>query len=504
MHYVSLIVEFLRGRPTLVFWGAALSQAALWVIFPWLFFSAPPGDVPVLLAVGHELRLGSYLGAPLAFWFGELAFRIAGEFGLYVLAQACVVTAFWAVFDLGRMIVGTRHAALAVLLMTGIAAFSLPSVEFGPAVLAMPLWALALNYYWRASGDDGRGYWYLLALDLGLLLLTTYAGVILLALLLVYSLAIQRGRQAFAEAEPWLAALLLLIVVFPHGVWLTDRWPAVLPTLVGARSGDWWTASATRFVSTIVVVHLGLVLLTVMASRWRAPRNERVPAIDRNPAPRTARYFVYFFALAPALAAVALLAGLGHVAPLERVAPFIVLSGLLVITLAGDRVLIYRERIVSFSWLGLLVVPPVLTVLSLILLPWIAASDLQAAQPGATMGRFFADSFQRRTGKPLSIVAGDDHLASLIALAAPSRPTVYFDRRPEHSPWVNADLIRRNGAVLVWRASESDATPPAALKAQFPELSPEVPRAFARAVQGRLPLIRIGWAMIRPQAEPAK
>jgi hypothetical protein len=27
-----------------------------------------------------------------------------------------------------------------------------------------------------------------------------------------------------------------------------------------------------------------------------------------------------------------------------------------------------------------------------------------------------------------------------------------------------------------------------------------VPRVFERAVQGRLPLIRIGWAVIRPQA----
>jgi len=29
----------------------------------------------------------------------------------------------------------------------------------------------------------------------------------------------------------------------------------------------------------------------------------------------------------------------------------------------------------------------------------------------------------------------------------------------------------------------------------------ELPRAFERPVQGRLPLIRIGWGMIRPQTE---
>jgi len=31
---------------------------------------------------------------------------------------------------------------------------------------------------------------------------------------------------------------------------------------------------------------------------------------------------------------------------------------------------------------------------------------------------------------------------------------------------------------------------------------PEVPRSFPRAIQGLLPLIRLGWAMLRPQAAP--
>jgi len=116
MHYVSLIIEFLRGRPAVVFWTVALTQAALWTIMPALFYSAPPGGVPLLLAIGHEYLLGSYLGPPLAFWLGESAYRIAGAFGLYALAQACIVVTYWAVFTLGRRIVGTRHAVLAVLL----------------------------------------------------------------------------------------------------------------------------------------------------------------------------------------------------------------------------------------------------------------------------------------------------------------------------------------------------------------------------------------------------
>ena len=81
MHYVSLIIEFLRGRPAVVFWTVALTQAALWTLMPALFYCAPPGEVPLLLAIGHEFVLGSYLGPPLAFWLGEIAFRSAARSG---------------------------------------------------------------------------------------------------------------------------------------------------------------------------------------------------------------------------------------------------------------------------------------------------------------------------------------------------------------------------------------------------------------------------------------
>ncbi len=70
MLYVSIFVELLRARPALVVWLAVLAQAVLWALVPALFYSGPPGDVPFVLAVGHEFQLGTYLGPPLAFWLG--------------------------------------------------------------------------------------------------------------------------------------------------------------------------------------------------------------------------------------------------------------------------------------------------------------------------------------------------------------------------------------------------------------------------------------------------
>jgi hypothetical protein len=66
---------------------------------------------------------------------------------------------------------------------------------------------------------------------------------------------------------------------------------------------------------------------------------------------------------------------------------------------------------------------------------------------------------------------------------------------------VTRDAIRSKGAIVVWPTTDTAGAPPAAIKERFPDLVPEVPRAFERPVQGRLPLLRIGWAVIRPQTQ---
>src|SRR5271168_1563146 len=78
MLHTSIIVELLRSQPRLTFWLAALIQTILWWVFPSLFFSSPPGDLPIVLAVGHEFQLGSYFGPPLAFWLADIAFVVGG------------------------------------------------------------------------------------------------------------------------------------------------------------------------------------------------------------------------------------------------------------------------------------------------------------------------------------------------------------------------------------------------------------------------------------------
>ena len=231
MLYVSIFVELLRSRPALAVWIAALSQAVLWTFVPAVFYWGPPGDVPFVLAIGHEFLLGTYLGPPLAFWLAELAFRVGGLLGVDALSQLCIVTTYWTVFMLGRSIVGAQHAAVAVLLMVGISTFAVPTPDFGPVILTMPLWALVLLHYWRAVGEGRRQYWVALALEIGLLLLTTYAGLLLTGLLVLFTLTNQKARVALNSRDPLLAVVVAVIVMLPHLLWLVNSGDGLLPKL---------------------------------------------------------------------------------------------------------------------------------------------------------------------------------------------------------------------------------------------------------------------------------
>jgi hypothetical protein len=90
-------------------------------------------------------------------------------------------------------------------------------------------------------------------------------------------------------------------------------------------------------------------------------------------------------------------------------------------------------------------------------------------------------------------------LATLISLDA-GRPHLFLDTAPERTPWLTLTKFNQTGGVVIWRASDTSGTPPADIARRFPGLVPEVPRAFEWLVTGRQPLLRIGWAIVRPKA----
>jgi len=501
MRFTSLVVELIRARPRLVVWIVVLVQAGLWLFLPMLLYRSPPGDVATALAFGREYQVGTWLGPPLAFWLADIAFRAAGNtmFGVYLLAQACAVATFWIYYQLARAIVGGQQAVLAVLLSLTVVAFSSPGVEFGPLVLARPLWALLLLHSWLLIGHNRRNAWFAWSIEAGLLLLTTAAAPILLLLLAGFAVATERGRRVLTSLDPLYALLVIVVLVLPYLIWLLRAdalamppWPAISD--LGARAAQWgW------LLASLMLAMSAIVLLVILNSGWFARGAGEAPIIYRPPVDPLARDFVYFFAIAPALLG-SFLAGLFN---FDRVVGgagvALLMSGLAVIVATGDLLYLRRQRLLRAVWAASLAAPALAVIATSLFLPWTGTGEVPTALPAKAIAGFFGDNFERRTNQRLRAVAGDPQLASFIATSA-GRPHLLLDATPERTPWLSVAKFNQSGGVVVWRASDTSGTPPPEIVQRFPGLVPEVPRAFEWMVNGRQPLLRIGWAIVRPKA----
>jgi 4-amino-4-deoxy-L-arabinose transferase-like glycosyltransferase len=500
---VSLPIELLRTNPRLIFWLATLAQALLWIVVPSLFYSAPPGELAEVLAVGREMKFGSELGPPLAYWLAEIALRATGGhmIGIYLLSQICIVATYWAVFQLGRATVGERHAVLATLLMVGISVFTLGSPDFGPDILMMPLWAFAILCLWRAIGEDKELYWLALAFVFWLLLLTSHLALLLLAVIVAFVLVNPRARKAAANAAAGMAAITIACMILPSVVMIQQYGFGLTPNLARLRNFeavDQNIIAWVRLLALVAVAHAGAGILVVLASNLARTKRIEAAAVTGQRADPFARTFLYYLALAPliVLTAFAVISGKSD---LSGIPPLLVLSGLAIIAAAGQTIMLHHQRVLSIAWISLLIVPAVLIAAGVLLLPSVLAVDLKVAQPADAIAKFMTDNFERRIGRKLEIVAGDPRLASLVSAASASRPRVYHASDSGKPQLATREEAAEKGAVVLWRATDSIGTPPSEIKAQFPEIVPEVPRAFDRALPGRAPVLRIGWGVIRPQ-----
>ncbi|HVY00054.1 MAG TPA: glycosyltransferase family 39 protein [Pseudorhodoplanes sp.] len=505
MLHASLLIEILRARPRFVFWLVTLAQAALWIAVPALVYSAPPGGVGDVLAIGRDLGLGWDAGPPLSYWLADAAFRLADNrlIGIYVLAQLCVVATYWAVFVLGCDIVGPRLSVLAVLLMVGVSALSVPTPDFGPDLLTMPLWAFAVLFFYRAAEQDRRLYWFALVATLGLLLLTSYLSLALIALLLLF-LAAPRVYPRLRSIEAALAAFWLLLMIAPllyvfarSGLPIPDR----LAKLRNVETVHENLVSWLRIAGVVVLSNAGLALLAALAAGVVTLRDSSAPAVEGKPASPFARAMIYYFAIVPPIVVTVGAAAAGSTASVTT-APLLVFAALAVIVAAGPHILIHNQRALPWVWAALLVLPPVLVAAAVTIAPVVLGMDLKVAQPAGELARFFSENFERRTGRPLAIVGGDRRLSLLIAAASPHRPAVLIDD-PTFPAKITDQEIAEKGAIIVWHVTDNTGLPPPELRARFPNLAREVSQSFERPVQGRLPVLRVGWAMIRP-SQPAQ
>ncbi|MGJ4891582.1 glycosyltransferase family 39 protein [Bradyrhizobium sp. HKCCYLR20261] len=500
MRFTSLVVELIRARPRLVVVIVVLCQALMWLGLAVLFYRSPPGQLATAIAFGREYQVGTDLGPPLSFWLSDIAYRIAGNhlFGVYVLAVACSALSLWVIYLLARAIVGGQQAVLAVLLTMTITAFGAPTLEFGPEVLARPLWALLLLHSWRILGQGRRNAWFAWSIEAGLLLLTTPAAAFLLLLLAGFVVSTAQGRRVLRSFDPLFALLVVLALALPYLIFVLRSDSVGLPALplladLSLRGWHW-----LALVGGLLLAIAAMLLLVVLDASWVSRGDTEAPIIYRRSVPPLARDFVYCFAIAPALAG-SLISGLfGLPGVLGGTAVSLTMVGLALVVASGDLIYLRRQRLLRVVWAAAVAAPAILVAGNAVVQPLTGDGEVATSMPARDISRFFVESFERRTNQRLQAVAGDPRLASLVALGR-RRAHLLLDATPQRTPWITPAKFAETGGIVVWRASDTAGTPPPELVQRFPGLVPEVPRSFDWLINGRQPVLRIGWAIVRPK-----
>jgi 4-amino-4-deoxy-L-arabinose transferase-like glycosyltransferase len=485
---------WLHAHPLRALLTFAIAQILIWTVVPWALGTSLPLDVVSDgLSWGHEWQWGYYKHPPLPSWEVEAAFDLLGDIGPYLLSQLTIAATFLFVYLLGRRMMPPRCALAGTVLLSGIYYFSIPTPEFNHNVAQMPLWAAAAYFYYEALRTRSSGFWALLGLAIGLGMLTKYATVILAATIVFHALSARNTRTVFASIGPYFAILVCLAVMTPHLIWLVHN---DFPTLNYAANRAGHAAALQRVftplrfllaqtVTLVPCVALAAIAGVVGRNSWR----DR-PAVDED------LRFLLALGVGPAIlsALLSLAAGLG----LRDMwgAPMWNLAGLLLVRASMSR---WRDislgRLFACAAVLFVTLPTAYELASTYAPEW-RGSHPRTEWPDRAMAQDLSAAWTKATGRPLQIVAGDPWIAGLIAMRSAPRPSVFIDANYRHAPWISPEMLKREGALVVWQVSKKAPLPPENL--MLPGLQIMGGMDIAWPYSNKIEPLHIGWGIVPP------
>ena len=472
-------------------------QLSLWSVVPFLTSSTLPLDViREGLSWGQEWQAGYHKHPPLVSWAANFAYELLGDFGPYLLSQVCIVTTYLCTFKTARFYLSPEKAVMAVVMLTGVYYFSWPTPEFNHNVAQMPVWALIIFFFHKVILDHDQRAWLPIGGAIGLGILVKYSILILPSLMLVYLIFQNRIFAVLRSPYPYLGVVIALLITHQHIMWLISNNFITLTYLVdrGATTSGHAAAAiaAAKFVLAQLADHLPLLIVLGLCGvlkplRWAVPQSVK-PRFN----------LLLLFGLGPCLIAVivTMIAGIS----LRDMwgAPMWSLSGIMVTVLLGDILDRPKTTIVLRSFFVMFVVIVSLFAVGNQFGSRVTGKPLRTDWPATTIAARFDSVWEKETGCPLTIVAGENWLAGLISAKGQHRPSVWINGDSTISPWVDIKRIDASGALALWIDGKQKELLER-LEAFGPVLHGGAESFIWEKNQSITPLV-IRWAMIKPTA----
>jgi hypothetical protein len=230
---------------------------------------------------------------------------------------------------------------------------------------------------------------------------------------------------------------------------------------------------------------------------WPRSSNKNTPSATADAFDRR---IVTLLAFGPALTvfALSLVTGRGTVTMWGY--PLWLFLGLWIVLVARAALDHARLVWIGVLWATVFAILAIAFIADYTVLPRIDHRYRSAFYPGGTLAAAITQRFEAATGrKPAYIVASmwnGGNVAHYSGLHP--QPRVLIDGLPRRAPWIDLADLRARGAVVVWTDGDLNLLPEsfAAVAA-----GAEVGAPFALPFRRGEHVLRVGWAVLRPQAQ---
>jgi 4-amino-4-deoxy-L-arabinose transferase-like glycosyltransferase len=436
--------------------GLVCAYTAAWTLYGVIAKSSQDlnADMAEMVVWAREPALGYPKHPPLLAFVVKLWFSIfpLADWAFTLLATITVAAGIYLAIELNGIWLEREKRAAVPFLLGLIPFYNVLALKFDQNSALIPLWALAMWGLIRSLESRRTGWAMVTGLAAAAAMLTKYWSAFLLAAMAFTTLADRRRNAYWRSPAPWLTALVFVLAVLPHAIWLiAEKFPPL--TWIGTRrtTDSAWDlldslaeySFGTIGYSALAIIAAALLLrppIAAVRDSWFATEPTRRPAT------------ILFWA--PLLLPIAVALGAGTDLLSLWNAPS--LNLLPAMMLASPLILVSRCAV-----LRLAAIATAITLAAVVLSPLVALAKLKhGVENNAQYGRLAAaaaeSAWRETTSAPLRLVAGPFALASSASFYMTDRPSTYANFSQDLSPWVSESRIARDGVVIICPARDTE------------------------------------------------
>jgi 4-amino-4-deoxy-L-arabinose transferase-like glycosyltransferase len=403
-------------------------------------------DMAEMAAWSNEIGLGTPKHPPLGAWLVRAWFSAfpREDWSYYLFAMVLAAAALWIVWRISSRHLAPEKRLAGIALLTLVPFYNFHALKFNANAVLTPFWAATTWWFLRSLETRRAGWAALAGTGAAAAMLGKYWSATLLAGLGLAALTDRRRAAYFSSSAPFVTLAVATALLTPHIDWMIAN---QFVSLSYANEAHQATAlTAARSVLGFIAGTLGYIAVPIVLGLIAARPSVTAIRDTSWPHEPERRTLVIAFA-APFLFATVIAIALG--VSLNSLWSIPAMTLLPVVLLGSPLMVISRSA--AMRLLALAIAFPLVM---LVLAPVVAAVTHRAGLENyASHYRLVAGAVERawdeQTNQPLRIVGSYTSLVNGIAFYIPGQPSTFNIYSPAQTPWITAELIRREGMAMV-------------------------------------------------------